>query len=67
MASSGNFPAMMTDEVVDMISGLEGFPTDEASKEALTVSNLYLEVPYAPNVSEIMRSTPLWIPIMEAS
>ena len=36
MASSGNFPAMMTDEVVDMISGLEGFPTDEASKEALT-------------------------------
>ena len=55
MASSGNFPAMMTDEVVDMISGLEGFPTDEASKEALTVSNLYL------------RSTPLWIPIMEVS
>ena len=53
MAPSGNFPAMMTDEVVDMISGLEGFPTDEASKEALTVSNLYLEVPYAPNVSEI--------------
>ena len=53
MASSGNFPAIMTDEVVDMISGLEGFPTDEASKEALTVSNLYLEVPYAPNVSEI--------------
>ena len=52
-ASWGNFPAMMTDEVVDMISGLEGFPTDEASKEALTVSNLYLEVPYAPNVSEI--------------
>ncbi|MCI5952990.1 MAG: extracellular solute-binding protein [Lachnospiraceae bacterium] len=53
MASSGNFPAVMTDEVVDMIAGLDGFPTDEASKEALTVSNLYLEVPYAPNVSEI--------------
>lgn len=64
MASSGNFPAMMTDEVVDMISGLEGFPTDEASKEALTVSNLYLEVPYAPMY---LRSTPLWIPIMEVS
>lgn len=53
MASSGNFPAIMTDEVVDMIAGLEGFPTDDASKEALTVSNLYLEVPYAENVSEI--------------
>ena len=53
MASSGNFPAIMTDEIRDAISGMEGFPTDEASKEALNVSNLYLEVPYAPNVSEI--------------
>lgn len=53
LASSGNFPAIMTDGVKDAISGLEGFPTDAESKEALTVSNLYLEVPYAPNVSEI--------------
>ena len=53
MASSGNFPAIMTDEIRDAISSMEGFPTDEASKEALNVSNLYLEVPYAPNVSEI--------------
>lgn len=53
MASSGNFPAIMTDEAMSLITGLEGFPTDEASKEALNVSNLYLEVPYAPNVSEI--------------
>lgn len=53
MASSGNFPAIMTDEVREMISTLDGFPTDDASKEALTVSNLYLEVPYADNVSEI--------------
>lgn len=53
MASSGNFPAIMTDEVKNTIAGLEGFPTDAESKEALSVSNLYLEVPYAPNVSEI--------------
>ena len=53
MASSGNFPAIMTDAIRDAISSMEGFPTDEASKEALNVSNLYLEVPYAPNVSEI--------------
>ena len=53
MASSGNFPAIMTDDIASEIASLEGFPTDEASKEALTVSNLYLEVPYAPNVSEI--------------
>ena len=53
MASSGNFPAIMTDEVKDMIAGLEGFPTDAESKEALSVSNLYLEVPYGDKVSEI--------------
>lgn len=53
MAETGNFPALMNDEVSGIISGLEGFPTDDASKEALTVSNLYLEVPYAENVSAI--------------
>ena len=53
MASSGNFPAIMTDEVKTAITNLEGFPTDDASKEALNVSNLYLEVPYGENVSEI--------------
>ena len=53
MASTGNFPAIMTDEALGLITGLDGFPTDDASKEALNVSNLYLEVPYAENVSEI--------------
>ena len=53
MAQTGNFPAIMTDEVANVITALEGFPTDDASKEALNVSNLYLEVPYAENVSEV--------------
>ncbi len=53
MASTGNFPAIMTDEAMETITSLEGFPTDENSIEALEVSNLYLEVPYAENVSEI--------------
>lgn len=53
MAETGNFPAIMTSEAMDIISSLEGFPQDEQSKEALEVSNLYLEVPYAENVSEI--------------
>lgn len=53
MAETGNFPALMNDNISDIIAGLDGFPTDEASKEALNVSNLYLEVPYAENVSEI--------------
>lgn len=53
MAETGNFPALMNEDISDIIASLEGFPTDEASKEALNVSNLYLEVPYAENVSEI--------------
>lgn len=53
MAKTGSFPAIMTDEAMDIITGLDGFPTDEASKEALTVSNLYLELPYDENASEI--------------
>jgi multiple sugar transport system substrate-binding protein len=53
MAENGNFPALMNDEISNIIAGLDGFPTDEASKEALSVSNLYLEVPYAENVSAI--------------
>ncbi len=53
MAETGNFPALMNDEVTGIIAGLEGFPTDAESKEALNVSNLYLEVPYAENVSAI--------------
>ena len=53
VASSGNFPAIRTSQAMDLIVGLDGFPTDAASKEALNVSNLYLEVPYAENVSEI--------------
>ncbi|MCM1175313.1 MAG: sugar ABC transporter substrate-binding protein [Blautia sp.] len=53
MAETGNFPALMNDEIANIISGMDGFPTDAESKEALNVSNLYLEVPYAENVSEI--------------
>lgn len=53
LARTGNFPAIMTEEAKSIIANLEGFPQDEQSKEALEVSNLYLEVPYAPNVSEI--------------
>lgn len=53
LAETGNFPAVMTEQVQDIIAGMEGFPQDEASLEALNVSNLYLEVPYHANVSEI--------------
>ncbi|MCM1125702.1 MAG: sugar ABC transporter substrate-binding protein [Lachnospiraceae bacterium] len=53
MAETGNFPALMNDEVAGIISSLDGFPQDAESKEALNVSNLYLEVPYAENVSAV--------------
>ncbi len=53
MAETGNFPALMNSEITDLISGMEGFPSDPESKEALNVSNLYLEAPYAENVSQI--------------
>jgi len=53
MAKTGSFPALMTDGVADIICALPGFPADAESREALKVSNLYLEVPYADNVSEI--------------
>ncbi len=53
MAKTGNFPAIMNSEVQDLIAGLEGFPTDDNSKEALNVANLYLELPYDANCAEI--------------
>ncbi len=53
MASSGNFPACMTEGVKNTIASIDGFPKDQQSKDALDVSNLYLEVPYGDHVSEI--------------
>lgn len=53
VASTGTFPAIMSDEVVDQIAALEGFPTDEASKEALKTTQIYLEAPYDAHISEI--------------
>ena len=43
----------MTEGVKNTIASIEGFPTDDQSKAALDVSNLYLEVPYGDHVSEI--------------
>ena len=53
VASTGAFPAIMSDEGVNSIASMEGFPTDEASKEALQTATVYLEAPYDPNVAEI--------------
>lgn len=53
LAETGNFPALMNDDIASIISGMDGFPTDAGSAEALNVSNLYLETPYADNIADI--------------
>lgn len=53
IASTGTIPAIKTDAVIKSISGMEGFPDDEASAEALQTANTYLEMPVHANSSEI--------------
>ncbi len=53
LASVGNFPAIMSDEVIETLTSIDGFPQDEASKEALKTVQVYLEAPYADNISQI--------------
>lgn len=53
LASTGNIPALMNDNIADMISAMEGFPEDEGSTEALQTANLYLEMPVSAKSSEI--------------
>lgn len=53
VAESGAMPAILNDETTGIIASLDGFPQDENSKEALKAETVYLEAPYAENVSEI--------------
>lgn len=53
LAATGTIPAIMTDQVAELVSATEGFPADENSKEALNTSNLYLEMPVHGKNSEI--------------
>lgn len=53
VASTGTFPAIMNDSVVEAIAGLEGFPQDDNSKEALKTAQIYLEAPYDTHITEI--------------
>src|SRR5699024_6284516 len=41
VAVTGAFLAVMSDKVIEQLASMEGFPTDEASKEALQTSNVY--------------------------
>lgn len=53
VAKTGTIPAITTDAVVEAISGMEGFPTDPESAEALRTANTYLEMPVHAKSSEI--------------
>ncbi len=53
IASTGTFPAIKTDAVIDTITSIEGFPEDSASAEALKTSNTYLEMPIHDKSAEI--------------
>ena len=53
MASTGSFPAVSTAETVETIAATEGFPSDAESKEALSTSAIYLEMPLSDKASEI--------------
>lgn len=53
IANTGTFPAIKTDSVVAAISGIEGFPQDANSAEALRTSNTYLEMPVSTKSGEI--------------
>ena len=53
LANTGTIPAMMTPEVINAIASMPGFPTDSASKEALSVGQTYLEFPMHDRVADI--------------
>ena len=53
LANTGTIPAMMTPEVINAIASMPGFPTDAASKEALSITQTYLEFPLHERLAEI--------------
>ena len=53
IAATGTFPAVSNDEINSIIAATEGFPEDEASKEALSTTAVYLEMPLSDKASQI--------------
>ena len=53
IAKTGTFPALTTDDVLSTITSTPGFPSDEASKEALVTTKRYLEMPVSPLAPQI--------------
>ena len=53
IAKTGTFPACGSSATSDIIKSTEGFPDDANSVDALTTSNVYLEMPYTQYASDI--------------
>ncbi|OUS71125.1 ABC transporter substrate-binding protein [Paenibacillus sp. MY03] len=53
IASTGTIPAIKNDEVISSIASIDGFPTDENSKEALNTFKTYLEMPMHEKSADI--------------
>ena len=53
LAKTGNFPAIMSQDVINNIASMPGFPADAASREALNVYRTYLEFPLHDRGAEI--------------
>ena len=53
IAKTGTFPAIKSDSVLDELAKMDGFPTDENSKEALSTTQVYLEMPMHDKAADI--------------
>jgi multiple sugar transport system substrate-binding protein len=53
VAATGTSPALVNDQVANVIASLPGFPTDPASKEALHTAKSYIEMPLHEKAGEI--------------
>lgn len=53
VAATGTIPAIKNDEVISLITAMDGFPTDNASKDALKTTKTYLEMPMHDKSADI--------------
>ncbi len=53
LASYGSFPAVMTDEALNTISSIEGFPEGDSNKEALNYVNFVFDRPLDPDIEAV--------------
>ncbi|MDR0589898.1 MAG: extracellular solute-binding protein [Spirochaetaceae bacterium] len=53
VAKTGTIPAIMNDEVINIITAVPGFPQDVGSREAMNVYKAYLEMPMHDRSADI--------------